>query len=84
MANYAGAQSRSISGRVTDEKNSPVANASVIVKGTKIGTTTNTDGAFTLSVPANAKALVVSSVNFEPYEVQIGAGSTVNVSLRSP
>ena len=36
VAGYAGAQSRSISGRVTDEKNAPVANASVIVKGTNI------------------------------------------------
>ncbi|MGB8194544.1 MAG: SusC/RagA family TonB-linked outer membrane protein [Chitinophagaceae bacterium] len=84
VASYAGAQSRPISGRVTDEKNTPVANASVIVKGTKIGATTNTAGEFTLSVPANATTLVISSVNFEPSEVPIGSNSTVNVSLKTP
>ena len=83
MVVYAGAQSRSISGRVTDELNSPVANASVSVKGTNRGTTTNTTGDFTLSVGANAKTLIVSSVNFEAAEVPIGSDKTVNISLKS-
>lgn len=82
-AGYAGAQSRSVSGRVTDEKNSPVANASVIVKGTNKGATTDTAGEFTLSVPANAKKLVVSSLNYEASEVLISSDNTVNVSLKS-
>jgi TonB-linked SusC/RagA family outer membrane protein len=83
MVICAGAQSRSISGRITDEKNAAIANASVAVKGTNIGTTTNASGEFTLSLPANAKTLVVSSVNFEGSEVAIGSNSIVNISLKS-
>jgi TonB-linked SusC/RagA family outer membrane protein len=83
VTSYAEAQSRSISGRVTDEKNSAIANASVTVKGTKIGTTTNAAGEFSLSLPDNAKTLVVSSVNFELTEVAIGSNSSLNISLRS-
>jgi len=83
VVTHAGAQSRSITGRVTDEKNAPVANASVIVKGSNVGTTTNAAGEFTLSLPANAKTLVVSSLSFEASEVAIGSNSVVNISLKS-
>lgn len=83
VSSYAEAQSRSISGRVTDEKNAAIANASVTVKGTKIGTTTNAAGEFTLSLPPNAKTLVVSSVNFEGSEIAIGSDNIVNIPLRS-
>ncbi|HZH00804.1 MAG TPA: carboxypeptidase-like regulatory domain-containing protein, partial [Flavisolibacter sp.] len=46
------AQDRSITGRVTDESGSPVLGASVLVKGTRVGTTTNNNGVFTINVPA--------------------------------
>ena len=39
---------RTITGMVTDEKGNPVANASVMVRGTTVGTTTKADGTFTL------------------------------------
>lgn len=74
------AQNRSITGRVTDASGQAVAGASVLVKGTRIGTTTNAEGSFTLNVPANARTLVFSSVNMSPREVAI-SGSTVDVTL---
>ena len=74
-------QDRLVTGRVTDTIGAPVANASVVAKGSKKGTQTSADGVFSLSVPANVTALVISSVNFEAQEVAIGTGQ-VTVSLQ--
>jgi TonB-linked SusC/RagA family outer membrane protein len=75
------AQNKSVSGKVTDSKDgSPVVGASVTVKGTKLGTQTDAAGAFTLSVPASATTLVISSVGFGVKEATITSGS-VDVAL---
>ena len=69
------AQDRDISGKVTDSRNaSPVANATVTIKGGTAGTQTNAEGNFTLRVPASATTLVISSIGFAPFEAQIGSG----------
>jgi len=73
---------RTISGKVTDEKGAAVANASVIVKGTTTGTTTKADGTFSLSIPANARVLVISSVDFLTQELNIGSQATFDVALK--
>ncbi len=67
------AQNKTVTGRVIGEKGDAVSNASVIVKNTKIGTNTNANGEFTISVPATAKALVITSVGFDSKEVFITA-----------
>ena len=48
------AQNRTITGTVNDQNGQPVANASVVVKGTTLGTVTNEVGTFSISVPASA------------------------------
>jgi TonB-linked SusC/RagA family outer membrane protein len=75
------AQSQTISGKVTDAQNNPLPNATVIVKGTKIGTSTGTDGGFKLNVPAKAKTLVISSVGSTPQEIAINNQTTFNIRL---
>jgi len=77
------AQQRVVSGKVTDDKGNPVPSASVLVKGTKTGTTTKQDGTYSLTMPANAKTLVISSVNMEEAQIDIGNQSEVNVSLQT-
>lgn len=77
------AQTKKVSGKVTDESGNPIANASVIVKGTTIGTTTQVDGSFSLDAPASARTLVISSLNFTAKEVSIGSGSNLSISLAS-
>ncbi|HEV8284025.1 MAG TPA: TonB-dependent receptor [Chitinophagaceae bacterium] len=74
---------RTITGKVTDDKGSPVPNASVLVKGTQIGTVSQADGSFSLNVPANAKALVISAVDMEPQELNIGTQATINAILKT-
>jgi TonB-linked SusC/RagA family outer membrane protein len=75
------AQTKTITGKVTDANNSPVPNASVIVKGTRAGTTTGQDGSYTLKVSVAAKVIVISAVGFNPIEVAIGGKDVVDASL---
>lgn len=75
-------QGKVITGTVLDDKGAPIQGASVAVKGSsKGGTTTDAAGAFTLSVPGNAKTLVVSSVGFTQQEINITDKTSVSVAL---
>jgi len=76
------AQNKTVTGKVTDEKGVPVANASVVVKGTTKGVSTGTDGSFSISVPSSSKILIITSVGFAPLETSIKAG-VLNVVLQS-
>ena len=77
------AQTRQLTGRVTDQKGVAVANASVVVKGTKIGANTSEDGSFKINVPATAKTLVVKSINYSDAEVSIGTKTNFTIQLES-
>ena len=75
------AQERVVSGTILDSKSStPVANASVIAKGSNKGTQSAADGTFRFSVPAGTKALLISSVGYGRQEVEFGTGP-VSVQL---
>ena len=79
---YASAQDRKVSGRVTDKQTSEgLPGATVLLKGTSVGMSTNMDGAFSMSVPASGGTLVFSSVGFATVEQPLGAGSEYNVAL---
>jgi TonB-linked SusC/RagA family outer membrane protein len=71
-----------VRGRVTNEKNQPVSNASVVVKGTANGTTTNETGDFQISSPSNA-TLVFSSVGYSTQEVAVKNQTAINLTLTS-
>ena len=75
------AQTRTITGRVADDKGAPLARVSVQAKGTNTGTTTADDGTFSLSVPASARTLVFSAVGMETKEASIGDDATINMTL---
>jgi TonB-dependent starch-binding outer membrane protein SusC len=72
---------RTISGKITDDKGSPVPNVSIQVKGTNTGTVSDADGSYSLTVPANAKTLVFSSVGMATQEVNIGNQNTVSITM---
>ena len=75
------AQSKTITGRVTDEKGTPVPNASITIKGTSLGTTSKEDGTYSLTVPANSKTLSISAVGMEEQELAIGERTSIIVTL---
>lgn len=72
---------KTITGKVTDDKGQPIANATVLVKGTTTGTATSNDGTYSITVPANGKTLQFSALDHEPVSVNIGSKTTISVSL---
>jgi len=76
------AQSKSISGKVlSSDDGQPVIGATVLVRGTTVGTITNTDGVFKISIPGNAKDLVISYVGMKT--VQVEATPDIIITLAS-
>ncbi|QNA44888.1 SusC/RagA family TonB-linked outer membrane protein [Lacibacter sediminis] len=76
------AQGKTVTGKVTDSKDgTPVANASVTIKGTSRGTTTDAGGNFRIAVDNNNAVLVISSVGFTEYELTVGAQTDLTISL---
>lgn len=74
------AQNLSISGKVIDERKTPIQGVSVSSKDGKFGTMTDQEGRFTLSLPASSKVLEFTSINFESTEVVI-KGTTLNIIM---
>lgn len=77
------AQTRTITSRVTDPSGKGVAGASVVVKGQQGGVVTAEDGSFTISVPANANTLTISSVGFGAQEVSVSNAAGANIVLQT-
>lgn len=80
-SNSAAQQNTKITGKVTDQNGGPVIGATVVVKGTTNGTTTDIDGKYSISVGPTAKTLIVSFVGMKTEEIAI-SGSTINVVLQ--
>jgi TonB-linked SusC/RagA family outer membrane protein len=76
------AQNVTVKGRVTNEAGKGVPSASVTVKGTANGVTTDADGNFQIIAPSNG-TLVISSIGFTTVEVDIKGRTTVNASLNT-
>ncbi|MCX2739526.1 SusC/RagA family TonB-linked outer membrane protein [Pontibacter anaerobius] len=74
-------QTTEVKGRVTGDQGEGVPGATVVVKGTTVGTATDANGNFTLNVPAGGSTLIVSFIGYKTQEVPINNRSTVNVSL---
>lgn len=75
------AQVREISGRITDQKDgTPLAGATITVKGTSVSTATDADGNFRLSVPSGAKTLVVSNIGYGQKEVAVSDNVAVSLA----
>lgn len=74
------AQQKTVTGKVTEEDGTPVPNATVQVKGSTVGTATNASGNFTITLPANAKTLIISAIGKATQEVTIG--TTTNFAIK--
>lgn len=76
------AQSRTVTGKITDNKGAGIPGVSIVAKGTTTGTQTDADGNFTISVPQNVNRLVLSAVGYGEQEAAI-SGNTVNMTLET-
>lgn len=76
------AQNKTIKGKVTDERGEGLPGASVIVKGSTSGASTDNNGNYTISA-ATGSTLVVSYIGYINKEVVVGSSTTLNISLNS-
>src|SRR5687768_9249996 len=74
------AQSKTITGRVLGDDNTPLTGVTVSIKGTNRSTQTNSSGDFTIAAQTG-DVLQVSYVGFDVREVRVGESTNVNVKL---
>jgi TonB-linked SusC/RagA family outer membrane protein len=78
----ASVMAQTVTGRVTQGADgSPLPGVSVLVKSTTVGTTTDTDGRYTINVPDASAVLVVSFIGFASQEIEVGSRSVIDVAL---
>lgn len=75
------AQNITVHGTVKDANGKGLGAITVTVKGTTVGTSTNNEGKFSLTVPGPASVLVFSSVGYTTKEIKVGAQTTFTVSM---
>ena len=74
-------QQRSVTGKVTLSNGEPIPGATVVVKGTTFGTTTDIDGNFILAIPSNAQTLVFSFVGMKSVEIPVQGRNQFDITL---
>ena len=74
------AQTRQVTGKVTDATGGPLIGVSVVVKGTTQGGLTDDNGAFSLQAANNA-TLVFSYIGFDAQEINVGTKNVIDISL---
>lgn len=79
----ADAVDRIITGQITDEKNIALPGVSILIKGTGIGTATDGDGRYSLTVPTEHESgiLVISFIGYTTQEIAIGDRSSVDIEM---
>lgn len=73
---------RNVTGKITDENNMPMIGVNIIVTDSNVGTVTNTDGKFSMTVPAGKNEVRVSFIGYETVTIQIPDNNVVNVQLK--
>ena len=74
------AQNVTVTGKVVDNNNEPIIGAYVVLLGTTVGTSTDIDGAYSISVPANG-TLQYTCIGYKNQEVAVAGRSVIDVIL---
>jgi TonB-linked SusC/RagA family outer membrane protein len=83
LCSSAFAQTKNITGVVSDEKGNTLPGATVTAKGTTTAVKTDVNGKFAIEVPVKTKSLLVTFIGMQQEEVGIGRSGSVTVTLRS-
>jgi TonB-linked SusC/RagA family outer membrane protein len=80
--NYSYAQQDpvTVKGKVTDDQGEVLVGVSVLIKGTRTGTSTDADGNYSLQAPPDA-TLVFSYIGFDPQEVKVNPTGVINITM---
>jgi TonB-dependent starch-binding outer membrane protein SusC len=73
VATSAYAQTKAVSGTITESNGAPLPGVSVVVKGTSVGTVTDANGQYSLKAPVSATTLTLSFVGFRTMDAAIPA-----------
>jgi hypothetical protein len=76
------AQTKNVSGTVTDAKNEPVANATVTVRGTNRATQTNANGFYTIAAQ-KGESILITAIGQKEFVITVGDGSVLNARMAS-
>lgn len=76
-------QERKISGKVTNSiGGQPIPGATINIKGSKIATISDAEGAFTISVPNDKATLIITSVGFDLIEISVSGKNFLEIALK--
>lgn len=76
------AQSKTVTGKVTDGSGVPLLGVNILEKGTANGTSTDFDGNYSINVSSNASVLEFTSIGFLKQEISVGDKTAVNVTMK--
>ncbi len=77
------AQDAKVTGRVIDVSGTGIPGATVLIKGTPIGSNTDADGRFTIQTRSPKDVLVISFVGYKPVEMTIGSQTSIEIKMES-
>ncbi|WP_108246688.1 SusC/RagA family TonB-linked outer membrane protein [Muricauda brasiliensis] len=72
----------SVTGTITDMEGVPIPGATILIKGTRRGVSSDFEGNFSIQVNDEANVLVISSLGHEPQEIIVGQKRTFVVQLK--
>lgn len=76
-------QSVKVGGTVVDEKGLPIPGTTVLLKGTSVGTATNANGNFSMTLPVNSGVLIITSIGYESRQITFeGTIDTLKIVLK--
>lgn len=76
------AQERTVAGKVTSaEDNSPLPGVNVVLKGSTVGTVTDVEGNYRLTLPSSTSVLVFSFIGLKTQEIEVGDRTTVDLQM---
>src|SRR5258707_3035984 len=75
------AQTKEVTGKVTDPSGTAIPSASIRIKGLKRGASADINGDFKINVPEKA-VLIISGIGYEPVEVSVADRTSVTIALQ--
>jgi TonB-linked SusC/RagA family outer membrane protein len=81
LTTIAYAQERTVSGTVSDENGAPIPGINIIERGTSSGTSTDSQGKYTLNVSSENAVLIFSFIGYKAQEITVGSRTNINVAL---
>lgn len=79
---FSWAQQKTVSGKVTTSAGEPLPGVNVFIKGTTSGTTSGSDGTYSIELPTGSGTLVFTTIGFMKQEVDAGTSDKIDIQLK--